>query len=77
MNIASLIECSSYIRCEPFSTYPRTYDLLHANHLFTHHKNLGHGCLLEDIMLEMDRILRPKVINLSLIIELGNIISWK
>ncbi|KAF2308173.1 hypothetical protein GH714_036320 [Hevea brasiliensis] len=22
--------------CEPFSTYPRTYDLLHANHLFTH-----------------------------------------
>lgn len=22
-------------RCEGFSTYPRTYDLLHANRLFT------------------------------------------
>ncbi|KAJ6408325.1 hypothetical protein OIU84_011607 [Salix udensis] len=46
--------------CEPFSTYPRTYDLLHANHLFTHYKDHGEGCLLEDIMLEMDRIIRPQ-----------------
>ncbi|KAJ8770520.1 hypothetical protein K2173_018011 [Erythroxylum novogranatense] len=46
--------------CEPFSTYPRTYDLLHANHLFSHYKNRGEGCLLEDIMLEMDRMLRPQ-----------------
>lgn len=46
--------------CEPFSTYPRTYDLLHANHLFSHYQNHGEGCLLEDIMLEMDRILRPQ-----------------
>lgn len=50
-----------YLRCEPFSTYPRTYDLLHANHLFSHYQNHGEGCLLEDIMLEMDRILRPQV----------------
>ncbi|KAM7269960.1 hypothetical protein ACFE04_029174 [Oxalis oulophora] len=46
--------------CEPFSTYPRTYDLLHADHLFSHYKDRGEGCLLEDIMLEMDRIVRPK-----------------
>ncbi|KAL2483033.1 putative methyltransferase PMT6 [Forsythia ovata] len=45
--------------CEPFSTYPRSYDLLHANHLFSDYKNREEGCLLEDIMLEMDRILRP------------------
>ncbi|XP_024025427.1 probable methyltransferase PMT7 isoform X1 [Morus notabilis] len=46
--------------CEPFSNYPRTYDLLHANHLFSHYKNRGDGCLMEDIMLEMDRIARPQ-----------------
>ncbi|KAK6124868.1 hypothetical protein DH2020_041402 [Rehmannia glutinosa] len=46
--------------CEPFSTYPRSYDLLHANHLFSHYKNREEGCLLEDIMLEMDRIVRPQ-----------------
>ncbi|KAL0555048.1 hypothetical protein IC582_008980 [Cucumis melo] len=46
--------------CEPFSTYPRTYDLLHAYHLFSQYKSGGEGCLLEDIMLEMDRIVRPQ-----------------
>ncbi|XVE95830.1 hypothetical protein REPUB_Repub02eG0167300 [Reevesia pubescens] len=46
--------------CEPFSTYPRTYDLLHANRLFSQYKNSGEGCQLEDIMLEMDRVLRPQ-----------------
>lgn len=46
--------------CEPFSTYPRTYDLLHARHLFSHYKNRGKGCSIEDIMLEMDRIIRPQ-----------------
>lgn len=51
-----------YIRCEPFSSYPRTYDLLHANYLFSQYKNLGEGCLLEDIMLEMDRLTRSLVI---------------
>ena len=50
-------------RCEPFSTYPRTYDLLHASYVFSHYQ--GHmtgGCLLEDILLEMDRIIRPQVV---------------
>ncbi|KAL3534530.1 hypothetical protein ACH5RR_002991 [Cinchona calisaya] len=46
--------------CEPFSTYPRSYDLLHASHLFSHYRSRGEGCLLEDIMLEMDRIIRPQ-----------------
>ncbi|CAA0829854.1 Probable methyltransferase PMT7 [Striga hermonthica] len=46
--------------CEPFSTYPRTYDLLHANRLFSNYKNREEGCLYEDIMLEMDRMLRPQ-----------------
>ncbi|KAG9443642.1 hypothetical protein H6P81_014982 [Aristolochia fimbriata] len=46
--------------CEPFSTYPRTYDLLHASHLLSHYLDIGEGCLLEDIILEMDRIVRPQ-----------------
>ncbi|KAG9140155.1 hypothetical protein Leryth_015783 [Lithospermum erythrorhizon] len=43
--------------CEGFSTYPRTYDLIHANGLFSLYKN---KCDFEDILLEMDRILRPE-----------------
>ncbi|KAF8765799.1 hypothetical protein HU200_008310 [Digitaria exilis] len=46
--------------CEPFSTYPRSYDLLHAFHLFSHYKGRKEDCLLEDILLEMDRIIRPQ-----------------
>ncbi|CAN6333276.1 unnamed protein product [Urochloa humidicola] len=46
--------------CEPFSTYPRSYDLLHAFHLFSHYEGRNDDCLLEDIMLEMDRIIRPQ-----------------
>ncbi|CAM8913996.1 unnamed protein product [Rhodiola kirilowii] len=43
--------------CEAFSTYPRTYDLIHASGLFSLYKN---KCSLEDILIEMDRILRPE-----------------
>ncbi|XP_024977337.1 probable methyltransferase PMT2 isoform X1 [Cynara cardunculus var. scolymus] len=43
--------------CEAFSTYPRTYDLIHAHGLFSLYK---HKCDYEDILLEMDRILRPE-----------------
>ncbi|KAI4375943.1 hypothetical protein MLD38_013754 [Melastoma candidum] len=46
--------------CEPFSTYPRTYDLLHASYVFSHYGEGKEGCSLEDIILEMDRILRPE-----------------
>lgn len=43
--------------CEAFSTYPRTYDLIHASGLFSLYEN---KCEVEDILLEMDRILRPE-----------------
>ncbi|KAH7659179.1 putative S-adenosyl-L-methionine-dependent methyltransferase protein [Dioscorea alata] len=43
--------------CEAFSTYPRTYDLIHASSLFSLYQN---KCKIEDILLEMDRILRPE-----------------
>ncbi|XP_074351330.1 putative methyltransferase PMT24 [Apium graveolens] len=42
--------------CESFSTYPRTYDLLHADHLFS---RLKKRCKLEPVMAEVDRIVRP------------------
>ncbi|KAE8673238.1 putative methyltransferase PMT2 [Hibiscus syriacus] len=43
--------------CEAFSTYPRTYDLIHANGLFSLYQD---KCSLEDVQLEMDRILSPE-----------------
>ncbi|RVX15797.1 putative methyltransferase PMT10 [Vitis vinifera] len=43
-------------RCEPFDTYPRTYDLLHAAGLFSIEQK---RCNISNIMLEMDRMLRP------------------
>lgn len=43
--------------CEAFSTYPRTYDLLHAWSVFSDIEKKG--CSGEDLLLEMDRILRP------------------
>ncbi|EOY18095.1 S-adenosyl-L-methionine-dependent methyltransferases superfamily protein isoform 5 [Theobroma cacao] len=42
--------------CEPFDTYPRTYDFLHAAGLFSIERK---RCNMSTIMLEMDRILRP------------------
>ncbi|MCL7049111.1 hypothetical protein MKW94_001802 [Papaver nudicaule] len=43
--------------CEAFSTYPRTYDLLHA---WTVLSDIDRkGCSVEDLLLEMDRLLRP------------------
>lgn len=46
-------------RCEPFPTYPRTYDMLHANGLLSH--MASERCSMRDLFLEMDRILRPEV----------------
>ncbi|CAM8891889.1 hypothetical protein QQ045_025571 [Rhodiola kirilowii] len=49
--------------CEPFSTYPRTYDLLHVSGIESLIKSSGPGknrCNLVDLMVEMDRILRPE-----------------
>ncbi|KAK3166163.1 hypothetical protein QOZ80_1AG0042250 [Eleusine coracana subsp. coracana] len=43
--------------CESFSTYPRTYDLLHADHLFS---KLKKRCNLQAVFAEVDRVLRPE-----------------
>ncbi|XP_020276878.1 probable methyltransferase PMT17 [Asparagus officinalis] len=43
--------------CEAFSTYPRTYDLMHADGLFSIYQD---RCDITHILLEMDRILRPE-----------------
>lgn len=43
--------------CESFSTYPRTYDLVHADHLFSRLKN---RCGLLNTIIELDRIVRPE-----------------
>ncbi|KAL3690937.1 hypothetical protein R1sor_004588 [Riccia sorocarpa] len=43
--------------CESFSTYPRTYDLLHAWNVFSDVDS--RGCSVEDLLLEMDRVIRP------------------
>lgn len=43
--------------CESFSTYPRTYDLIHAWTIFSSIEK--RGCGAEDLLLEIDRILRP------------------
>ncbi|KAI4328532.1 hypothetical protein L6164_020879 [Bauhinia variegata] len=44
--------------CEPFPTYPRTYDMLHANGLLSHLSS--ERCSMIDLFLEMDRVLRPE-----------------
>ncbi|XP_023741007.1 probable methyltransferase PMT26 [Lactuca sativa] len=43
--------------CESFSTYPRSYDLLHADHLFSKIKK---KCNMMALIAEVDRILRPE-----------------
>ncbi|XP_008802979.1 probable methyltransferase PMT21 isoform X4 [Phoenix dactylifera] len=43
--------------CQAFSTYPRTYDLLHLDGFFTAESHSR--CEMKYVLLEMDRILRP------------------
>ncbi|KNA15608.1 hypothetical protein SOVF_096700 [Spinacia oleracea] len=43
--------------CESFNTYPRTYDVVHADHIFS---DLKKRCKLMGVMAEVDRILRPE-----------------
>jgi len=50
--------CDVCDRCEAFSTYPRTYDLLHAWGIFS--DIIEKECSPADLLIEMDRILRPK-----------------
>ncbi|XP_002969911.2 probable methyltransferase PMT27 [Selaginella moellendorffii] len=68
--------------CESFSTYPRTYDLIHADHLLT---RLTKRCNTTNTLVEMDRILRPesyvifrdKVENLGKLKPLMESLHWK
>ncbi|XP_031090558.1 probable methyltransferase PMT13 [Ipomoea triloba] len=49
--------------CEPFSTYPRTYDLIHVaaiDSLTKDHNSGNSRCNLVDLMVEIDRMLRPE-----------------
>ncbi|KAJ8900358.1 hypothetical protein K2173_024998 [Erythroxylum novogranatense] len=49
--------------CEPFSTYPRTYDLIHVARIESLIKSSDgsrNRCNLVDLVVEMDRILRPE-----------------
>ncbi|ONK73387.1 uncharacterized protein A4U43_C04F30960 [Asparagus officinalis] len=49
--------------CEAFSTYPRTYDLIHVARISSLMRDPVSGrarCNLVDLMVEMDRILRPE-----------------
>ncbi|XP_022768048.1 probable methyltransferase PMT24 [Durio zibethinus] len=43
--------------CESFNTYPRTYDVLHADYLFS---SIKKRCKLVTVIAEVDRILRPE-----------------
>ncbi|CAO2832452.1 unnamed protein product [Amaranthus hypochondriacus] len=43
--------------CESFNTYPRSYDLLHADHLFS---KIKQKCNMPALVVEVDRILRPE-----------------
>ncbi|KAL5863585.1 hypothetical protein ACOSQ3_001099 [Xanthoceras sorbifolium] len=68
--------------CEAMSTYPRTYDFIHANSVFSLYKD---RCEMEDILLEMDRILRPEgsviipddVDNLLEIKRITDVMQWE
>ncbi|KAA8538355.1 hypothetical protein F0562_027822 [Nyssa sinensis] len=68
--------------CESFSTYPRSYDLLHADRLFS---DLKIRCRLVTVIAEVDRILRPegKLIvrdSVETIMEVENMVKslqWK
>ncbi|KAL1204208.1 putative pectin methyltransferase QUA2 [Cardamine amara subsp. amara] len=47
--------------CEPFPTYPRTYDLVHADNLLSLQAGLRRSvCTFMDIFTEIDRLLRPE-----------------
>eukprot|EP00250_Pteridium_aquilinum_P016467 c23115_g2_i1 orf=561-2834(-) len=67
--------------CESFSSYPRTYDLLHSDHLFD---KLKKRCSIKAVVVEIDRLLRPegwvifreKVDNVKEIEDLIKSLNW-
>ncbi|KAG0499404.1 hypothetical protein HPP92_004095 [Vanilla planifolia] len=46
--------------CEAFPTYPRTYDMVHAERLLSLIRSQHNACSMLDVFLEIDRILRPE-----------------
>ncbi|KAL5559697.1 hypothetical protein UlMin_035908 [Ulmus minor] len=67
--------------CEPFDTYPRSYDLIHAASLFSMEQK---RCNFSTIMLEMDRMLRyggivyirDKVSVMDELVDIANALGW-
>jgi SAM-dependent methyltransferase len=46
--------------CEAFPTYPRTYDMVHADGLLTLQTTKQSRCSMLDLFYEIDRLLRPE-----------------
>lgn len=46
--------------CEAFPTYPRTYDLVHANGLLSLEFGQHSRCPMFDLFIEVDRVVRPE-----------------
>ncbi|KAL9234274.1 hypothetical protein vseg_009162 [Gypsophila vaccaria] len=46
--------------CEAFPTYPRTYDMVHADGLLTLENHPKRKCTTFDMLIEIDRFLRPE-----------------
>ncbi|GAB4861231.1 Probable pectin methyltransferase qua2 [Ancistrocladus abbreviatus] len=46
--------------CEAFPTYPRTYDMVHADGLLTLETSKHRSCSMLDMFVEIDRLLRPE-----------------
>ncbi|GJZ57805.1 probable methyltransferase PMT24 [Tanacetum coccineum] len=62
--------------CKLFITYPRTYDILHAGHLFLTSKK---RCKLETLIAEVDRVLQSKGklivrYNIKILAEIENMV---
>ncbi|XP_021284167.1 probable pectin methyltransferase QUA2 [Herrania umbratica] len=46
--------------CEAFPTYPRTYDMVHAEGLLSLETSQNRRCTMLDLFTEIDRLLRPE-----------------
>lgn len=55
-------------RCEAFPTYPRTYDMVHAEGLLSLEYGKQRRCTMLDLFSEIDRLLRPEVTKSNIIV---------
>ncbi|KNA05898.1 hypothetical protein SOVF_186090 [Spinacia oleracea] len=51
---------TSHNWCEAFPSYPRTYDMIHADGLLSLETGQHQKCTMLDIFLDIDRLLRPE-----------------